>query len=231
LAITDCVACFFGVKTQHLPLTVHLHIVSILNKQRKPRNILMRVCLLIFGMRVMMKRDVLQNTGSCLQAHYSSLGLHAGYNNQEVEIINWTDSMTVLCWIGNNTLWKQYVMRRGRDSSIDLQGFMEALSRYEEPRRFAISWSESKRPWWEDPEFLQKSEDEWPKCSSEEPDTALNEVVKKQPVVTHSGNKGLQTKSTGHYKEYELRKFLYLDPPFSSNSVRFAVYQQCQEVN
>ena len=94
--------------------------------------------------------------------------------------------MTVLCWIGNNTLWKQYVMRRGRDSSIDLQGFMEALSRYEEPRRFAISWSESKRPWWEDPEFLQKSEDEWPKCSSEEPDTALNEVVKKQPVVTHS---------------------------------------------
>jgi hypothetical protein len=28
----------------------HLHIVSILNKQRKPRNILMRVCLLLFGL-------------------------------------------------------------------------------------------------------------------------------------------------------------------------------------
>jgi hypothetical protein len=27
----------------------HLHIVSILNKQGKPRNILMRVCLLLFG--------------------------------------------------------------------------------------------------------------------------------------------------------------------------------------
>jgi hypothetical protein len=27
----------------------HLHIVSILNKQRKPRNILMRVCVLLFG--------------------------------------------------------------------------------------------------------------------------------------------------------------------------------------
>jgi hypothetical protein len=27
----------------------HLHIVYVLNKQRKPRNILMRVCLLIFG--------------------------------------------------------------------------------------------------------------------------------------------------------------------------------------
>jgi hypothetical protein len=28
----------------------HLHIVSILNKQRKPRNILMRFCLLLFGL-------------------------------------------------------------------------------------------------------------------------------------------------------------------------------------
>ena len=34
------------------------------------------------------------------------------YNNQEVEIINWTDSMTVLCWIANDKLWKQYVMHR-----------------------------------------------------------------------------------------------------------------------
>jgi hypothetical protein len=35
----------------------HLHIVSILNKQRKPRNILMRVCLLIYARmgRVMKK--------------------------------------------------------------------------------------------------------------------------------------------------------------------------------
>jgi hypothetical protein len=71
----------------------HLHIVSILNKQRKPHNILMRVCLLIFGllslvlfwqltrelMGRVMKGGVLRNTGSCLQAHYSSLGLHAGY--------------------------------------------------------------------------------------------------------------------------------------------------------
>ena len=28
----------------------HLHIVSIVNKQRKPCNILMRVCLLLFGL-------------------------------------------------------------------------------------------------------------------------------------------------------------------------------------
>jgi hypothetical protein len=28
----------------------HSHIVSILNKRRKPRNILMRVCLLLFGL-------------------------------------------------------------------------------------------------------------------------------------------------------------------------------------
>jgi hypothetical protein len=64
----------------------HLHIVSILNEQRKPRNILMRVCLLLFGLLSLtfltidarmgraMKRGVLQNTGPCLQAHYSFFG-------------------------------------------------------------------------------------------------------------------------------------------------------------
>jgi hypothetical protein len=59
----------------------HLHIVSILNKHRKPRNILMRVCLLLFRLLslvlfwqltrewgVLWKGGVLQNTGSCLQA-------------------------------------------------------------------------------------------------------------------------------------------------------------------
>jgi hypothetical protein len=57
-----------------------------LNKQRKPHNILMWVRLLQFGllsltfltidarMGRVMKRGVLQNTGPCSQAHYSSLG-------------------------------------------------------------------------------------------------------------------------------------------------------------
>ena len=57
--------------------------------QRKPSNILMRVNRLFVNIWVavigsfltidarmgrVMKRGVLQNTGSCLQAHYSSLG-------------------------------------------------------------------------------------------------------------------------------------------------------------
>ena len=29
--------------------------------------------------------------------------------NQEIEMYNWTDSMTVLCWITNDKVWKQYV--------------------------------------------------------------------------------------------------------------------------
>ena len=89
----------------------HLHIVYVLNKQRKPRNILMRVCLLIFGCchwfffdnlranGACYERGVLQNTGSCLQAHYSSLGPARGlptplldweianYNNRIISIV------------------------------------------------------------------------------------------------------------------------------------------------
>ena len=34
---------------------------------------------------------------------------------KELEIFNWTDSMTVLCWITNDKLRKQYVLHRVRE--------------------------------------------------------------------------------------------------------------------
>ena len=113
-------------------------------------------------------------------------------NNQEVEIINWTDSMTVLCWIANDKLWKQYVMHRVEEirrlTSKDSWRFCPGTENPADLPSRGVKANDlvSNKLWWEGPEFLQKSEDEWPKCSSEEPDTALNEVVKKQPAVTHS---------------------------------------------
>ena len=70
----------------------HLHIVSVLNKQRKPRNILMRVCLLIFGCCHWFFFDNWRANGACYEkgrfTKYRAmvagplsvpLGLHAGY--------------------------------------------------------------------------------------------------------------------------------------------------------
>ena len=33
-------------------------------------------------------------------------------NEKELKTINWTDSMTALCWIKNERMWKQYVQHR-----------------------------------------------------------------------------------------------------------------------
>ena len=72
----------------------HLHIVSVLNKQRKPRNIFnaslfVNIWVALIGsffiiyarMGRVLKRGVLQNTDSRLQAYSTilPLGLHAGY--------------------------------------------------------------------------------------------------------------------------------------------------------
>jgi hypothetical protein len=70
----------------------HLHIVYVLNKQRKPRNILMRVCLLIFGCCHWFFFDNWPANGACYEkgrfTKYRALlagplsvtlGLHAGY--------------------------------------------------------------------------------------------------------------------------------------------------------
>jgi hypothetical protein len=51
----------------------HLHIVTILNKQRKPRNILMRVCL-CYEKACYEKGRFTKYRALLLQAHYSSLG-------------------------------------------------------------------------------------------------------------------------------------------------------------
>jgi hypothetical protein len=45
----------------------HLHIVSILNEQRKPRNILMRVCLLLFGLLPLIFFDNGRANGACYE--------------------------------------------------------------------------------------------------------------------------------------------------------------------
>ena len=113
-------------------------------------------------------------------------------NDQKIEIINWTDSMTVLCWIANDKLWKQYVMHRVEEirrlTAKDSWRFCPGTENPADLPSRGVKADDlvSNRLWWDGPEFLHKSEHEWPKHSSEKPDTALAEEVKKQPVETHS---------------------------------------------
>ena len=113
-------------------------------------------------------------------------------NDQKIEIINWTDSMTVLCSIANDKLWKQYVMHRVEEirrlTAKDSWRFCPGTENPADLPSRGVKADDlvSNRLWWDGPEFLHKSEHEWPKHSSEKPDTALAEEVKKQPVVTHS---------------------------------------------
>jgi hypothetical protein len=85
LAITYSVACFFGVKTQ--PFT---HCLCSEQAEKTPQHfnaslfvniwVLSLVLFLTIDARMgrVMKRGVIQNTGPCVQAYYSSLGPAAG---------------------------------------------------------------------------------------------------------------------------------------------------------
>ena len=105
----------------------------------------------------------------------------------------WVDTMTTLCWIRNDKHWKQYVQHRvnevrklsstsawrycpGPQNPVDLPS--RGLS--------AKDLAESD-VWWNGPEFLLKSQNEWP---SENPSTgnghdADEEAIKSPPNVTH----------------------------------------------
>ena len=112
----------------------------------------------------------------------------------DTEEFYWTDSYTTLCWIRNNKPWKQYVQHRveeirkgtntnnwrfcpGQENPADLP------SRCCSGRELIESNS-----WWNEPEFLQKTKEEWPNMpTSFQNDKSYEDELVKHPVnVTHS---------------------------------------------
>ena len=105
----------------------------------------------------------------------------------------WTDSLTVLCWVRNNKLWKQYVKNRveeirtltdaecwryspGSENPADLP------SRSCRGRELVHNQS-----WWEGPQFLKAAPEAWPDTPTKYDSTeAHKEQVRDPPEIVVS---------------------------------------------
>jgi hypothetical protein len=119
----------------------------------------------------------------------------------ELSVYYWVDSMTVLCWIRNERCWKQYV----RDRVNEIRSLTEksawrfcpgTLNPADLPTR-GLSATElsTNEMWWNGPQFLKSSEEEWPTMDTTKSittESADSEVLKTTPRVYHS----LSTTST-----------------------------------
>ncbi|XP_028400806.1 uncharacterized protein LOC114523939 [Dendronephthya gigantea] len=116
----------------------------------------------------------------------------------------WVDSSAVLCWIKNNKSWKQYVQNRVQEirklSSKESWKYCPgSMNPADLPSR-GVSGKElnSNELWWNGPDFLNRSEEEWPRepsaCESTD-SIAMSEVTKFSPTVIHSlTNQATQSK-------------------------------------
>ncbi|XP_028413524.1 uncharacterized protein LOC114536361 [Dendronephthya gigantea] len=112
---------------------------------------------------------------------------------QDVEIYYWVDSKTVLYWIKNAKPWKQYVLTRVKEiRECTAQDSWRHCPGLENPadlpsRGMNANKLVNEKRWWEGPEFLYKSETEWPKkVENKENEASMNEVVKNPTTVTHT---------------------------------------------
>ena len=113
----------------------------------------------------------------------------------EIPVTLWTDSMSTLCWIKNERIWKQYVGQRvdeirrltptnawrhcpGEINPADLPS-----------RGLRSKELSSCKTWWNGPNFLRNPVDQWPEMSQPaqtEEDEIQREAIKNEPVITHS---------------------------------------------
>ena len=113
---------------------------------------------------------------------------------KELKTINWTDSMTALCWIKNERMWKQYVQHRVEEvrkltSKDDWRHCPGESNPADIPSR-GLSAKElsTNTTWWNGPAFLYQPKSEWPvnRLTQSEDKVALEEAVKNPPAITHS---------------------------------------------
>ena len=121
------------------------------------------------------------------------------YNILEVlptrpQVYCWTDSMTVLCWIKNHRQWKQYVQMRVKEihKLVDKGSWRfcpGTMNPADIPSRSCTSYElKSSKLWWNGPNFLKDTCDNWPDMPTCYKSEAVKaELVKKpQAVVVHS---------------------------------------------
>ena len=112
------------------------------------------------------------------------------------EVYYWADSLTTLCWIRNNKVWKPYVQHRVeeiREHSDPTHGkFVQGeLNPADLPSRGCSAEELSRnQTWWSGPEFLKHSEESWPEqplsSGIDNEEVSLSEVRKTSPAVVRS---------------------------------------------
>lgn len=113
---------------------------------------------------------------------------------KQLRTVNWTDSMTTLCWIKNERIWKQYVQHRveeirsltSKDSWRHCPGELNPAdipSRGLNAKDLSVNST-----WWNGPSFLLRPESEWPKPrpTQEGNELAQQEATKNTHEITHS---------------------------------------------
>ena len=109
------------------------------------------------------------------------------------ELYCWTDSMTVLWWLSNKRMYKQYVRHR-IDEIRQLTNHCSwrhcpgKLNPADLPSRgVSIGNLVNLSLWWEGPRFLQAPEHSWPpEFNGEFSEAARDEIVKQPPNICHS---------------------------------------------
>ena len=108
--------------------------------------------------------------------------------------IYWTDSMTTLCWIKNQRVWKQYVEHRVEEiRSLTSKDSWRHCPAHLNPADLPSHGLTAKalvacETWWKGPKFLYLPESEWPenRTTQSEDEVALKEIVKNPPATVHS---------------------------------------------
>ena len=112
----------------------------------------------------------------------------------ESPTVTWTDSMTTLCWIKNERVWKQYVGQRvdeirrltHKDSWRHCPG---EINPADLPTRGLTAKELSTcNTWWNGPNFLRNPVNKWPKMSQTaqtKEEEIQREEIKNEKVITH----------------------------------------------
>ena len=113
----------------------------------------------------------------------------------EFPTVLWTDSMTALCWIKNERVWKQYVGQRvdeirrltPKDSWRHCPGEVNPADL--PSRGLSAKELSASNTWWNGPSFLYSPSDQWPETSQSaqvEEEEIQRETAKNEPIITHS---------------------------------------------